>query len=231
MQVKPKTKRRSTAQAQSNPGNDQKSGGPKLRVARVDPERSLRNVRNSAAQPDTLDDTSRNSARYRRVLRATGLAKHWWSAGKGCSGAKMENTKIIKEPELSETQNRIRFTKMTGSGNDFIIIDNRVLKLEKERGRELARLACRRRMSVGADGLILIENDSEADFRWQFFNADGSEAEMCGNGARCAARFALIEGDSKRGAPFFQDACRTYRSASLRRTSQSPHDSAAQPGS
>ncbi len=65
---------------------------------------------------------------------------------------------------MSETQNRIRFTKMTGSGNDFIIIDNRVLKLEKERGRELARLACRRRMSVGADGLILIENDSEADF-------------------------------------------------------------------
>jgi diaminopimelate epimerase len=95
---------------------------------------------------------------------------------------------------LSETQNRIRFTKMTGSGNDFIIIDNRVLKLEKERGRELARLACRRRMSVGADGLILIENDSEADFGWQFFNADGSEAEMCGNGARCAARFALIKG-------------------------------------
>src|SRR5271169_3214800 len=98
-----------------------------------------------------------------------------------------------KGVELSETQNRIRFTKMTGSGNDFIIIDNRALKLEKERGRELARLACRRRMSVGADGLIFIENDSEADFRWQFFNADGSEAEMCGNGARCAARFALLK--------------------------------------
>jgi diaminopimelate epimerase len=47
---------------------------------------------------------------------------------------------------------------------------------------------------VGADGLILIENDSTADFRWQFFNADGSEAEMCGNGARCAARFALLKG-------------------------------------
>ncbi len=95
---------------------------------------------------------------------------------------------------MSETQNRIRFTKMTGSGNDFILIDNRALKLDKERGRELARLACRRKVSVGADGLILIENDSEADFRWQFFNADGSEAEMCGNGARCAARFALLKG-------------------------------------
>ena len=83
---------------------------------------------------------------------------------------------------------------MTGSGNDFIIIDNRELKLSKERGRELARLACRRKISVGADGLILIENDSEADFAWQFFNADGSEAEMCGNGSRCAARFALLKG-------------------------------------
>ena len=90
--------------------------------------------------------------------------------------------------------NRIRFTKMTGSGNDFIIIDNRALKLEKEHARRLARLACRRKLSVGADGLILIENDSEVDFAWRFFNSDGSEAEMCGNGARCAARFARLKG-------------------------------------
>jgi diaminopimelate epimerase len=89
---------------------------------------------------------------------------------------------------------RIRFTKMTGSGNDFIIIDNRDLKIDRERGREMARLACRHKVSVGADGLILIENDPEADFRWQFFNSDGSEAEMCGNGARCAARFAWLKG-------------------------------------
>ena len=105
---------------------------------------------------------------------------------------------------MSESQNRIRFTKMTGSGNDFIIIDNRALKLEKERGRELARLACRRKVSVGADGLILIENDSEADFKWQFFNADGSEAEMCGNGARCAARFALLKGIVNRESMSFR---------------------------
>src|SRR5208283_2474829 len=102
--------------------------------------------------------------------------------------------RFSQEWELSETRQRIRFTKMTGSGNDFIIIDNRSLKLAKERGRELARLACRRKVSVGADGLILIENDNQADFRWQFFNADGSEAEMCGNGARCAARFARLKG-------------------------------------
>lgn len=89
---------------------------------------------------------------------------------------------------------RIRFTKMTGSGNDFILIDNRALRIDKEQGRELARMACRRKVSVGADGLILIEDDTEADFRWVFFNADGSEAEMCGNGARCAARFAYLNG-------------------------------------
>ncbi len=105
---------------------------------------------------------------------------------------------------MSETQERIRFTKMSGAGNDFIIIDNRTLQLEKERGRELARLACRRKVSVGADGLILIENDTTADFRWQFFNADGSEAEMCGNGARCAARFALLKGIVKKERMFFR---------------------------
>jgi diaminopimelate epimerase len=57
-----------------------------------------------------------------------------------------------------------------------------------------ARAVCERRVSVGADGLILIENSETADFRWQFLNADGSWAEMCGNGARCAARFAHIKG-------------------------------------
>ncbi len=89
---------------------------------------------------------------------------------------------------------RIPFTKMTGSGNDFILIDNRTLQMGKEQARELARMACRRKVSVGADGLILIEDDPEVDFRWIFFNADGSDAEMCGNGARCAARFAYLKG-------------------------------------
>lgn len=89
---------------------------------------------------------------------------------------------------------RIRFMKMTGSGNDFIIIDNRTLKLNRDQGRKLAVAACRRKLSVGADGLMLIEEDPEVDFRWVFFNADGSEPEMCGNGARCAARFASLKG-------------------------------------
>lgn len=93
-----------------------------------------------------------------------------------------------------ESDRRINFTKMTGSGNDFILVDNRDHLLDADKCRDLVRLACRRKLSVGADGLILIEDDPEADFKWRFFNADGSEAEMCGNGARCAARFAYLKG-------------------------------------
>ncbi|MBU0482078.1 MAG: diaminopimelate epimerase [Proteobacteria bacterium] len=85
----------------------------------------------------------------------------------------------------------IPFTKMSGTGNDFILIDNRNGTIRKDEMSHLARRVCRRQFSVGADGLILIENSDQADFRWHFYNADGSEAEMCGNGARCAARFAF----------------------------------------
>ncbi|MCG6893784.1 MAG: diaminopimelate epimerase [Desulfobacteraceae bacterium] len=88
----------------------------------------------------------------------------------------------------------IPFTKMCGSGNDFIVIDNREDRLGGMDPSGFARKVCRRRMSVGADGLILLENDPDADFCWRFFNSDGSVAEMCGNGARCAARFAYLEG-------------------------------------
>ncbi len=84
----------------------------------------------------------------------------------------------------------ISFTKMNGAGNDFIIIDHRQAWLPRADQAEFARLICRRKFSAGADGLILIEDDEQADFRWQFYNADGSLAEMCGNGARCAARYA-----------------------------------------
>jgi diaminopimelate epimerase len=88
----------------------------------------------------------------------------------------------------------IAFYKMSGSGNDFILIDNRSAPIGPEAGPELARHLCRRKVSVGADGLILIENDEEVDFCWRFFNADGSSAEMCGNGGRCAARLAHVLG-------------------------------------
>ena len=90
--------------------------------------------------------------------------------------------------------NRIHFFKMTGTGNDFILIDNRNRVLDADRCQQLVRQVCRHKLSVGADGMILIENDPEVDFKWRFFNADASEAEMCGNGARCAARFAYLTG-------------------------------------
>ena len=88
----------------------------------------------------------------------------------------------------------IRFAKMHGSGNDFVVIDNRDQVVPAADAPEAARIFCRRKFGVGADGLILIENSDKADFRWGFYNADGSEAEMCGNGGRCAARFAFLNG-------------------------------------
>lgn len=84
--------------------------------------------------------------------------------------------------------------KMSGSGNDFILIDHRKPILTEGQMQGFARKVCRRRISVGADGLILIERSEKADFKWWFFNANGSEAEMCGNGGRCAARFAYLKG-------------------------------------
>jgi diaminopimelate epimerase len=86
--------------------------------------------------------------------------------------------------------NRIAFHKMSGSGNDFIIIDNRRGVLPMDDARVFASRVCRRKVSAGADGLILVERANGADFKWRFFNSDGSVAEMCGNGARCVARFA-----------------------------------------
>ena len=83
----------------------------------------------------------------------------------------------------------LRFTKMNGAGNDFILIDNRAGEIHLDHSR-IACL-CDRHRGVGADGVLLLEKPSNnADFRMRSFNADGGEAEMCGNGARCFARFA-----------------------------------------
>lgn len=91
-----------------------------------------------------------------------------------------------------------KFVKMTGTGNDFILMDNRQAQVPPELMSELAKAVCCRRRSVGADGLILLSPSDrvdskfgKVDFRWDFYNADGSSAEMCGNGGRCAARFAV----------------------------------------
>jgi diaminopimelate epimerase len=83
----------------------------------------------------------------------------------------------------------LRFTKMNGAGNDFVLIDNRAGEIHLDRS-QIARL-CDRHRGIGADGILLLEKASNnAGFRMRYFNADGGEAEMCGNGARCFARFA-----------------------------------------
>jgi diaminopimelate epimerase len=88
----------------------------------------------------------------------------------------------------------IEFYKMSGSGNDFIIIDNRDLSLNVGDLPAFARKVCARKISVGADGLLLIEPSKTVNFKWQFYNSDGSDAEMCGNAARCVARYAYLKG-------------------------------------
>lgn len=88
----------------------------------------------------------------------------------------------------------IEFWKMSGSGNDFILIDNRDGKVAEENMGNLVEMACRRRESVGADGVIFVTNSNNYDFAWKYFNADGGEVEMCGNGGRCVARFAHLNG-------------------------------------
>src|SRR5262245_24377292 len=83
----------------------------------------------------------------------------------------------------------LRFTKMNGAGNDFILFDNRAGEIDLDRN-QIVHL-CDRHRGIGADGILLLETPTNhADFRMRYFNADGGEAEMCGNGARCFARFA-----------------------------------------
>ena len=101
---------------------------------------------------------------------------------------------------------QIPFFKMSGSGNDFILIDNREKVVEENGLSDRIKKVCRRQMSVGADGFILVENSDNVDFKWRFFNSDGSLAEMCGNGARCAARFAFLNGIAGKEMAFETDA-------------------------
>src|SRR2546423_14221242 len=82
----------------------------------------------------------------------------------------------------------LRFTKMNGAGNDFVLIDNRCGEV-KLSAQQITRI-CDRHRGVGADGILLIEPaQNGGDFRMRYYNRDGGEAEMCGNGARCFARF------------------------------------------
>jgi diaminopimelate epimerase len=83
----------------------------------------------------------------------------------------------------------LKFWKMHGTGNDFIVIDNRDGKIKENKLSEFSKRICERRLSVGADGLLLVYNSNVADLKMRMFNPDGTEAEMCGNGIRCFAKF------------------------------------------
>ena len=96
----------------------------------------------------------------------------------------------------------IKFLKMSGAGNDFIMIDNRDGENSSLLTGERIALLCRRGLSVGADGLIELRKDPSLAFSMKYYNSDGAPAGMCGNGARCICRFAVELGIVKQGDKF-----------------------------
>lgn len=97
------------------------------------------------------------------------------------------------------------FHKISAAGNDFVMVDNRKKQFTRNIP-ELARKICHRKFSVGADGLILLEDSKSADFRMRYYNSDGSTAAMCGNGGRSIARFAHLLGAASKKMTFETEA-------------------------
>jgi diaminopimelate decarboxylase len=127
---------------------------------------------------------------YEDLVKDESIPKGLFSSFRGSplssesrSTSSMAKKKTILSP--------IPFTKLQGSGNDFIVIDNRS-QLIKNRP-EFARTICPRKTGIGADGVLFLEKSRVADFKMRIFNPDGSEPAMCGNGARCIARFAHLK--------------------------------------
>lgn len=98
----------------------------------------------------------------------------------------------------------IDFIKMVASGNDFCVIDNRKGAYGSARLAALARAMCDRKFGAGADGILAIEGSRTADARMRIFNADGSEAEMCGNGARCFSSYLAMLAGKREGRFCFE---------------------------
>ncbi|MHC1712448.1 MAG: diaminopimelate epimerase [Solidesulfovibrio sp.] len=103
----------------------------------------------------------------------------------------------------------IPFYKMQGCGNDFVFVDNRELGIDPDVMPDIVLPVCRKAFGVGADGMMFLDNAPEGSglhYIWHFFNADGSRAEMCGNGSRCAARLAWMLGIAPASHVFGTDA-------------------------
>ncbi len=109
---------------------------------------------------------------------------------------------------------RIPFVKMQGAANDFVVLDHRRRFLPADPTTLFARL-CDRRRGIGADGVLLLELDSDVDYQMRYFNADGGAAEYCGNGARCLARLAFELGLGRGGEVTFRCAVGLQRARLL----------------
>ncbi len=104
--------------------------------------------------------------------------------------------------------NKIPFMKLSGAGNDFVIINNlhKIIDTTDSEFMNFVTKVCQRRMSVGADGVLLIEPAEDVDFRMRYYNADGGEVETCGNGARCISKFAFLHGIAPEKMRFLTNA-------------------------
>lgn len=128
----------------------------------------------------------------------------------------------------------LEFVKMQGTGNDFVIVDARSLDMDWQ---TFAVKICRYHFGIGADGLILIMKSSKADLRMRVFNSDGSEAQICGNGLRCFAKYAIDKGivagpdlsvETMSGIKYIETTLKTGKVNSARVNMGKPHLKAAE---
>jgi diaminopimelate decarboxylase len=127
---------------------------------------------------------------YEDLVKDESIPEELFSSVTGSSlSSKSRSIRSVGEKKTSVAA--IPFTKLQGSGNDFIVIDNRAQCIKNRA--EFSRTICPRKTGIGADGVLFLEKSRLADFKMRIFNPDGSEAAMCGNGARCIARFAHLK--------------------------------------